>query len=100
MTVYADFSVAIAQGFPSGSRLLCCHDCECFWADNDACFLCGESGELLAIPVSSQGFEYLPVDRVSLLALSPHHVVVSDGLSKAMSETFKKTNLFANQILR
>ena len=76
-SVYASLTQVLSYGVSGDAPLVCCYECECIWAGNSECFVCGEHGEVLAVP------KHLgDITIVSHGMLSDELVVVSSDLAE------------------
>jgi hypothetical protein len=64
------------------SSLYCCFSCDVTWVDDDRCFVCSASGELLVSPIKTD--ESLHVAGSHGIKLSPMHKAVHPLLVEAL----------------
>jgi hypothetical protein len=74
--VYSILTQVLSYGVQNDAPLVCCHECECVWSGDPECFLCGELGEVLAVPK-----EIGEVSLVSKTMLSNDLIVTSSDLA-------------------
>jgi hypothetical protein len=76
ISVYGSLAQVLSYGICDDAPLVCCHECECVWSGGSECFLCGELGEVLAVPK-----KFGDMSLVSETMLSDCLVVVSSDLA-------------------
>jgi hypothetical protein len=81
ISVYSSLIQVLSSGVCDDAPLVCCHECECVWSGDSECFLCGELGEVLAVPKS-----FGNMSLVSQGMLSDRLVVVSSDLASFLQQ--------------
>lgn len=75
-SLYSNLTNLLSYGVSGDAPLVCCHECECVWSGSSECFLCGDLGEVLAVPKTLGD-----MTLVSHGMLSDQLVVVSSDLA-------------------
>lgn len=72
----------IYSNLPNDATLSVCWECETLWINQNECFVCGDIGDVLVVPISSNAG--LIAIQHSPMKISPHHVAVNERLVDAL----------------